>query len=316
MITNIFYHRHLMLIIVWSIIFYSCNKEDNSLAPYAGTPALSNLVVEEGSFNPKVTWVGGEVSVLGVNKGSKAALDSSLVWLIHSSSNNILYPVKFGKIPSGAQDITSQFGGVLKDSLDEDEEYTFWVMKAEVWNQAAANPNKEILSDSVAGSAVVVSGDTIMITPFSFTRASKKLNVYINILSPRSLGPLADLTVETTTLNIPRIRWKIKAAGVTDTLIAAIGLAKGSIYDFSGAVWEVYSVRDSSGTSIYARDNVISGPVLVGESFPNTKTFVEFKMENFERNNDYNIWIADKTWDKVNRQRFTRGYAYITFRVE
>jgi len=302
--------------VILSLNFYSCNEADNSLAPYAGGPKLSNLIVEDETFNPKVTWVGGEVSVFGVNKGNKAALDSTLIWLILSDGDKIRYPVKIGVMPAGAQNITSQFGGTSKDSLNEDEQYTFWVLKADVWNQVSSNPGKELLADSSSNSSVVISDTTLVINPYSFNRASKPINVYINILNQRVLGPLADLIIETTTLNIPRVRWKIKAAGVKDTLIAAIGLAKGSLYDFAGAVWEVYSVRDSSGTSIYGRDNVIAAPVLVGSSFPDTKTFVEFKKENFERNNDYYIWIADKTWDKVNRQRFTRGYAYVTFRVE
>jgi hypothetical protein len=306
----------LVMFIIITLIFNSCAEEEDALSPYVGGPKLSSIKVEDESFTPKVSWIGGYVAVFGVNKGDKAILDSTLVWLIHSSTNSISYPLKYGFVPTGAEDIASQFGGLSKDSLDEDQKYTFWVLKEDVWDQVSANPNKELFVLDSAVNSVTITGDSLFITAESFTTANKSLNVYINIVNPRPLGVLATLTVESTKLNVPLIKWVIKDPSVTDTLVAAIGLYKGLNYDAANALWEVYSFRDSSGIIIYVRDNVIASPILVGDSVSNTKTFVEFKKENFERNQDYTIWIADKTWDRVNRQRFTKGYAYITFRVE
>lgn len=312
----LYQYKLLVMFIILTLIFNSCANEDDAIAPYAGGPKLSTIKVEDESFTPKVSWIGGYVAVFGVNKGDKAVLDSSLVWLIHSNTNSISYPVKYGVVPTGAEDIAFQFGGTRKDSLDEDQKYTFWVLKAEVWNQVSANPNKELFVIDSVLTPVTITGDSLFITSESFTKVNKSLNVYINILEPRPLGVLATLTIETTNLNVPLIKWVIKDPSVTDTLVAAIGLVKGLNYDVANALWEVYSFRDSSGIIIYVKDNVIASPVLVGDSLSNTKTFVEFKKENFERNQYYTIWIADKTWDRVNRQRFTKGYAYITFRVE
>jgi hypothetical protein len=303
-----------IIFFIISAFFVSCNEEDNTLAPYAGSPMLSNIIVEDESFNPKVTWVGGNVSVFGVNRGDKAALDSSLVWLIRTEGNNILFPVVFGELPAGAQDITSQFGGTTLSELEEDEEYTFWVMKSEVWELVSTNIFKPLIVDPSVTS-VSVSDTSVSITPFSFVVGHKSVNVYINIVNVRVLGAIADIFVESTTANIPLIRWRIRAAGA-DTLVAAIGLVRGQVYDASSALWEMYSVRDSAGVSLYARDNIIASPILVGDDVPGTRTFVEFVPENFQRNTEYHIWIATNNWDREGRQRFTQGYGYAIFFVE
>ena len=313
------YHLRKLLLVVFSVAIglISCEQEDDSLAPYVGSREISELTIEKESFNPKVTWVGGYISTFGVNRGSQAALDSTLVWLIHTNGDKIIFPVTVGQLPEGAQDITVSYGGVSIDSLEEDELYTVWIMKETVWQEVSSMSQVELTEDTIPGSSVTVSGDSLLIIgSSSFEKSGFPVNVYINILNVRSLGPLADLFVDATPDNIPRIRWTKKAAGVTDTMIAAIGFVRGVTYDASGAMWEVYSERDSAGIKLYARDNLIKGPVVMGDSLPGTREFIEFTTEALVRNEDYHIWIADKTWDRENRQRFTPGYSYITFRIE
>lgn len=305
---------YLLLSVASFIIFSSCNSGENSLAPYESSVQMSDIRVEDSSFTPKITWVGGYVSVVGVNSGSHAGLDSSLIWLIYMPDDMIHYPIKFGTTPSGAQDLTAQYHGSRQDSLIEDSTYTFWVMKAAEWSQISAMQNKIIILDSSLTSPVVVNGDTARFSPQGHTQKTRLLDNYINIRNYAWLGRLGIVKVEQpTSSNNPRISWEITQDGVTDTLVAAVGIVEGQAYNFSSIVWEVYSTSDSAGITYYGKKNVISSPLLPGQEFPETFVFTEYPSGGLKRNTEYYVWIANKNWDGENRQRFTPYYAYATF---
>lgn len=307
---NIYY-----LVFLIFLFISSCSENDNPLAPYAGSPVLSNIIIERATFKPKISWVGGYASVFGVNRNSTAALDSSLVWLIHTNGNNLRYPLTFGNLPSGAEDLTAQFGGVKLDSLEEDERYTFWIMKEDVWNQVSVNPNKKIAIDtSLTASSVIISGDSIHVSPYSLTTLFDSADVYINIRIQSIRGTLADLLISETYSNKPIVSWNMKAP-YTDTLISAIGINEGADYSPTATIWEMYSVTDSSGIPLYGRENVIPPYISIGDSVAGTHTFTHFKLEGLERNKGYYIWIANNVWDQKNRLRTAAGYAAATFQV-
>jgi hypothetical protein len=299
-------------------VLAGCKKSDSGLAPYADNPQLSGLAIEKLSFRPKINWLGGYVSVLGINRGSKAALDSSLVWLVYVPGNNLHYPVQFGVLPSGAQDLTAKYGGKKSDSLFEDAQYTFWLMKEDAWTQLSTAADKNLTVDpSLSTSSVVVAGDSVRVTPMSLARTTENLDVFVNITSFESRGNLADITViQPTTNNYPVIRWKIKQQGVTDSLISVAGLVEGNQYTPTGSKWEVWSVDSSSGKKVYGRNNVIAPPLLAGTKIPGTQTFVEFPAEGLKRNVDYYLWIANKSWDQQAYTRFTPNYAYVVFHTK
>jgi hypothetical protein len=305
----------IMVILLVAGIFFSCNDDDNVLAPYAGSRMLSDMVIEDESFTPRVSWVGGYVSVFGVNRGNKAALDSTLVWLIHTDGNNIRFPLVYGELQEGAVDITSQYGGTPLDLLEEDVNYTFWLLKDDVWNQISSKTNKQLIPDSLASSTVIESDTSLNISQYSFFKGGKTINVYINIINVRVFGALAEIFIEPTMMNVPRISWRMLTPGA-DSLVSAIGMVRGQVYAASNAVWEVYSIRDSAGINLFARDNVIPPPVTVGDEFPQTRTLVEFIPENLQRNTEYHVWIANNTWDREGRARFTPGYGYAVFFIE
>lgn len=81
-------HKHiqwkrkvLSTIVLTALTAFSCSESDGPLAPYAGGGGtLSTLTVEQNSFRPELTWVGGYASMVGINKGTVAVLDSSLIW--------------------------------------------------------------------------------------------------------------------------------------------------------------------------------------------------------------------------------------------
>lgn len=297
-------------------ISISCSEDDNGVAPYVGSPEMSTITVEESSFMPKITWVGGYATVLGVNRGTKAALDTSLIWLIKADGDNLHYPVKFNQLPAGSVDLTTQYGGVSIDSLNEDEDYTFWVMQSDAWNQVSNSNGKFFVVDtSLASGEIISEADSIKMSTSFFTSFSKRLDVFINIEDISTFGQLGIISVEPTRSDKPIINWEITQSGVTDSLISVIGICEGSQFNASSTVWEVYSETVENDSTFYGSANVIAAPVNVGDSLAQTRAFVSFDKEGLERGKTYYIWIANNLWDGESRLRFAQGYAYATFNV-
>ena len=295
----------------------SCNKENDTLAPYTPGPVhLNALQVESGTYTPAVSWGGGYVSALGVNRGTKARLDTSLVWLIHQAGDAIHYQQHFGVPPSGSQDLTTTYGGQPLTSLAEDQMYTFWVAKDDVWGAITSNAGKTLVADTSATVPTRVSGDTLYLRTQSFTVKGNPIDLFINIRNVNSVGRLGIISViPTNTTNAPIITFKVNQTGTPppDTLLANIGISAGGTYDVSSVVWEVLSVDSSSGTPVYWTKDVITSPVTAGQSIPGTAVFTAFPPEGLKRNQGYYVWIANKNWDQKNRTRTAYNYAYATF---
>ena len=298
-------------LILLIFLFPSCSKEDNTLAPYAGSSGMSNVTIQDSSFTPKINWVGGYVSVVGINRGEHAALDTSLIWLIYNSNDQIHYPVQYGVLPAGAQDLTDQYNGTFIDSLVEDNTYTFWVMRAEDWDQISSMQNKIIILDSSITS-LQIDADTIRISPSGHTQKTQNLDIYVNIFNIETRGKLGSVLITPTNRsNNPIISWDITQ--VSDSLISAIGITEGSQYNGSAIVWEVFSVSDSAGVTYYGKKNIIAAPVTAGQDIPGTYVFTPYLQGGLKRNTSYNVWIANKYWDGEGRTRVTDYYAYASF---
>ena len=308
------YYTTLIILPLIALSIFKCSDENDVLAPYIGSPNLSSIVVEESSYSPKITWVGGYASVLGINKGKEAKLDSTLIWLVKAEGNNLNYPVKFGVLPQQTQDLTVQFGGTKIDSLNEDEDYTFWILKSEAWNQLSQLVGKSFfVNDSLDEDQIITYEDSVLISSSIFTVISKKLDVYINIEDISTFGQLGIINISETNSNKPIISWTITQTGVTDSAISVIGIAEGNQYSPSGTIWEVYSEVIENGSPVYGSLNNITSPLNVGDSISNTRAFVPFGMEGLERNKTYYVWIANDLWGGTGRLRFEPGYAYATF---
>jgi hypothetical protein len=303
-----------------------CTKESGDvLAPYggAGRP-LSKIVVQDSTFAPRVTWLGGYVSVFAINKGKTAKLDSTLVWLIYMGNNAITYPVTLNSLPPGAQDLTASYGGHTVTRLSEDVEYTYWVLKDEAWAEVSAHPGKPIAVDTLTSSGVKFVNDTVVVSHASLTVESKTTDVYINIKDLVAYGRLVtDVNTFQTYLNVkasdtcnqPVVTWTVKQAGVTDQNIAAIGICAGGEYQVSQSVWEMISKDVQPDTVIYWKNNVISSPIRMGTEVAGTETFKQYPIEGLHRGESYYLWIANKDWDQKSRIRSAKYYAYATFNV-
>jgi hypothetical protein len=293
----------------------SCNEADAPLAPYAGSPPLSQITLEEGTFTPKITWVGGYASVMGINRGSNAALDTSLVWLVYNQGNNLRYPVQYGTLPEGASDLTAQYGGQTEPILFEDRNYTFWIMKEEAWNEVSGSVNKIIKADSVSQN-ISVAGDTINIPLQYLAQLNRNFDNYINIYDITTRGLLADINVQQTdTSNGVVISWVIKQAGYTDSTVAAVGIAQGNQYDINLVVWEIYSEEIVEGIPVYGKSNIIASPIYPTDELPGTRVFYEFPLTGLNRNTEYYVWIAGKDWNGEDRLRSTPDYAFLSFKT-
>jgi hypothetical protein len=277
---------------------------------------MSDIVVEEASFSPKITWVGGYASVLGINTGTEAALDSSLVWLIKTDDNELEYPVTVGELPDNAVDLTADYGGDAIDSLLEDNDYTFWVMKQQAWEKVSSYDGGKLYVDStMAEGNVVRNQDSISVSNYVHTQFSKKLDVFVNVEGLSTFGQLGEIFVNETRSNRPIINWEKYGDNVVDSAISVIGICEGQQHNSETTVWEVYSVSTEDEDTVYGKANIIEPPVNVGETFSNTREFVEFNLEGLERDKSYYIWIADSTWNGEDRLRFAEGYAYATFNI-
>lgn len=297
------------------LLITSCNKQDDGLAPYVGSPRLSKIVIQDSTFKPKITWLGGYVSVVGINQGSHAALDSTLVFTVYKAGDDLHYPIKFGEVPAGAQELTTQYGGSRIDSLYEDSTYTFWILREAEWNQISSMHNKILVFDPTLSTSIQINGDTIRLSADSYYQSVNPINVYINIADLRVRGRLGTITVEATNVsNNPIIRFNVTQ--VEDTLISAMGIVEAGQFSSDAEIWSVLSVSDSAGQTLYGKANVISSPVVAGQNLSGTQVFVEYPEGGLQKNKSYYLWIANKFWDGEGRILSTNYYAYVTFNTK
>lgn len=301
------------------IILLSCTENDNTIAPYNASTPMSTLTIEPNSYKPKITWIGGYVSTIGVNLSEFSKLDTSLIWCTYSPPNNIKYPIQFGTFPNGALDIIEDYEGTFQDVLTEDNVYTFWIIKDEVWQNISDQTGKFIALDTnIVGDKFWIDNDTVKISDSYHTQITYPLDVYINIDwdNTQSFGRLGEIIVEQTdTSNNIVVDWNIIQSGITDSLISAIGICIGSQYDINSMIWETWSEEIVDGESIFGKKNVISKPLLLGQDFEETRVFGEWPETGLERDQTYYLWIASKEWDGVRRGRAVDGYAYMKIAI-
>jgi hypothetical protein len=308
--------RLCLVLALATLFFQACSNDDTgTLVPYAGGQNLSTIAIEKLSFTPRVSWQGGYVTVFGVNRGARAALDTSLVWLVYGAGNGVRYPVTFGNLPAGAADLTTQYGGTPIARLKEDNQYTFWVMNDNAWGQVSSQRNKKLVVDSVTTNLVRVQGDTIYVNETSHAQYSELLDVYINIKDVIQFGKLGKIGItKSDTSNSPLITFQVTQAGA-DSAVSAMGIVYGGIYNVNAVVWEMISKDVQPDTTIFWKNDVIRSPLMAGQRVAGTETFVELAPDGLKRGLSYYLWMANKNWDQQTRLRSTPNYAFTTFTV-
>lgn len=297
----------------------SCKDDESPVAPYTNETELENILIEQNSYTPKVTWLGGYVNVFAVNEGTNAMLDNSLVWLVSTQGDNITYPALYGTIKENEQNITESYGGSILPELLEDNIYTFWIAKENIWNILTNNTQKIILIDSTLsdlGSAII--DDTLFVSQTSYSSLTYSLDVFINVdeSSIQNRGRLGTVYIEqANTSNNLNITWDFQDSEAADLRISAMGICEGQQFDINNQTWDLYSVEEVNGENIYGSKNIISQPIKLGEEVEGTRVFYEFPENGLERNKNYYLWIATSDWDGENRGRTADGYATITFKT-
>jgi hypothetical protein len=294
-----------------------CESEDSTLAPYAGGErTLSTITIEDSTLVPRITWLGGYATVLAVNKGSRASLDPTLVWLVSKTADALSYPVKYGTLPSGAQDLTGQYGGSVSSTLAEDTTYTYSVIKAEAWSLISQRPGMPIVVDSTVTGVLTERNDSVFVNPLYMTQTTIRTDLFINVKEVKPFGRLGRLEVfASDTTNRLLVTWTITQSGLTDSLIAAIGLTRGSQYDINSVTWELISEDLTVTPPVYFKNNVIRSPLRMGDEVQGAVQFTVYPANGLDRGTQYYLWIANKDWDGVNRTRSTSNYAFATFIV-
>lgn len=107
-----------------AVCLVSCDTVETPLAPYAAERPFQILTITE-SFAPDIQWVGGRAAAVGINRGTRAAMDSTLVWLVRVDGDMLDSPLRVRE-QNDAEAVMS-LGGNPLDSLVSDSVYTFWV---------------------------------------------------------------------------------------------------------------------------------------------------------------------------------------------
>lgn len=254
------------LLVIMALVFNAffltgCDKDSNPLADYEGERPLTILTVTQ-NFTPDIQWVGGRVAAVGVNRGSKAALDSTLVWLITDVDNNIESYVTIG--PNADKNAVMQYGGTPVDSLSDATEYTFWLAE------------KSALDGGLQPAAL--NGTNYTDTTFTTRLILSGLNrgvAGVNITITRRQSLLDDkFTVDWTPRDVPFRR---------------IAIRKGAaLPGFQDLVWHAV-LEDDAPDSIYP-------PIEIGVAPSGAQTVVEWPETGFELDT-YTFWMATSSWD-------------------
>lgn len=262
--------RYTMAVVVAALSIAACSEDSNPVASYEGERPLEFLAVTQ-SYTPQVQWVGGRVSAIGVNRGSSAALDSTLLWIMAADDNTISSFVSVGD--GEDSDLVSQYGGTPRDSLEDGETYTFWMAERDVMD-ASLDPS------SFDG--------------FNFTDTTVTLNLMLN---GRSLGgEEVEISVRRDqTLTGTRYIVEWTPAGIP---FRQIGITQGRVGGFTDLVWHVVQ-PDSLEDDIHSP--VVIGNVPAGAD--EAVAWSGFQPATFI------LWMTTSDWDGNFGAR-SPGYAY------
>lgn len=261
-----------LLIILFSlpVLNIGCNSDsDNGLAPYEGARPLTILRISRSTASD-IKWLGGRVAAVGVNKGLKAALDSTLIWLRTATDNSISSYVSFGSNTDTVNLL--HFGASLKGSLVDSGWYTFWLAKRNVFD-------------------VNLDSGALNVYDFVDTTMMMKLNL---------AGKAGGHTVNGVLVDSIKIRIDEKFTGTTFVVEwnhptsayrrIAVTQASTASFDPSKLIWHVVT-PDSIST-----DNITS-PVVLGVSPPNTTVIVPYPESGLKYGTVYTVWMTKSKWN-------------------
>ena len=241
-------------------------------AGYAGERPLTLLRVT-ANYHPDLQWVGGRVAAVGVNRGERAALDSTLVWLMTAPADTISRFATVGRHTDEARIL--QLGGTPADSLADGETYTFWLADRGAFDSGLAMADPHHLADTTLTVRYLLNGRS---------GGDQDLRPSFTVVREQTL--LTDRYV---------VRWTTDQ----EAAVRQVGLSQGNLGAFDNLAWHVVLPDEASGG--------IASPVVLGETPPGAATAIPW--EGAFEPSTYVLWMTTPDWEGSFGLR-ARGYAY------
>lgn len=266
------------------LLFTACgDNHDDVLAPYNGSRALIFLRVTK-SMTPDIQWLGGRVAAVGVNKGKKAALDQTLIYLRTADANTIASWVSYGEQSNDA--LILQYGGTPSKTLADSTEYTFWLAEKNAFD---ASLDSSLCTDfNFMDTTFVMSNKLVGKVGGEKNAQGKEL---LNMTIIRNESMLDDVyTLYWTPENIA---------------FRQIAVRINSLGGFKDLIWHVVT-PDSLPDNIFP-------PVTIGTAPAGTEEAVPWPATAFEKNKVQILWMSNSKWTVNNFSPSAAGYAW--FRI-
>lgn len=255
-------------------------KSNNAVAPYTENRAFEILRITK-SMNPEIQWLGGRVAAVGVNQGSKAALDSTLIYLRTADDNTIGSYATYPYDPD--LDKILQYGGTFKDSLSDETEYTFWLAEKTVFYAGL---------------------DSSLLNDFNFKDTTFVMSIFLKGKAGGEKDAQGNLLVAITITRDEKmlsdnyyIDWVPR-----DIPFRQLAIRKNSLGGYTDLVWHIVT-PDSLEDNIYP-------PVTMGIAPEGTEEAVPWPEEKFEDGKVHVLWMSNSNWTVGNFSPSATGYAW------
>jgi hypothetical protein len=264
------------LVLVATITLASCTEESNPAAPYLGQRDLEFLKVTR-SFTPDLQWVGGRVAAVGINRGDRAALDSTLVWIRTATDNSISSVVTMG--PDFDRAFVESVGGTPQERVSDGETYTFWIAEAAAF-QAGLDPVR------FEPSAFADTTLTFRLVMLGQSGGDPNLGVQFSVTVDESLTAGIRYILSWTPEHI-RFR--------------QIAVRRATAGGWTNLVWHIRVPQDQPAS--------LTPPLIIGQAPEGTQEIVEFPETGFEPT-VHTVWGATDAWNESFAASAT-GYAWL-----
>jgi len=268
------------------LLALACFPENDwgDLAEYEGERPLEFLYITTNK-TPDIQWLGGRVAAVGVNKGTAAALDETLVWLMTAPEDIISSYVTYGDNTDYA--MLDSFNATFADSIEDNVKYTYWVAERSAFDAGL---------DSTSQASYAFGDTTHRLKYIMPGLAGGQQDFSGNLLAKLSIQRAESFDSEHFILG-----WTPASEGFNQ-----LAVRKGSTGGVTDLIWWV-TTADSTD-SIYP-------PVTIGEVPVSTTVTVlhEWSGVGFESGTTYFIWMSNSRWNEGNFSSKARGYVWFVF---
>lgn len=254
-----------------AVLIVGCDNDENPLRPYAGErPFIIQEVTQ--SWSPDVQWVGGRAAAVGVNRGDKAALDSTLVWLRRVDGDAIDAPISInGEFDAAA---VAAVGGEPVDSLESGVVYTLWI---------ASESALDVNLDSTAVNEFMMADSTFEASYMLAGRSGGGAGVSFTVVRNQSL--LSDNYI---------LSWTPADVGFNQ-----IAIREASSGGFTDLRWHIVIPEREEGELV--------SPVVIGEVPEGAVAGIDWGGWG---SSTHTIWATTEEWDGESFGFRTPGYAF------